>query len=115
MTKKLDAEVIREVTARIDASIAENRRSERLIMGVLLALFAVGLTLLIWGAAVSRWELLVPGGIAQFTVAYPVRRLIKLREDNVRLQIIPQLLRLADTDEGKALAKKLLERLIGQV
>jgi hypothetical protein len=68
-----------------------------------------------WGASVSRWELLVPGGILQLTIAYPVRRLIKLREDNVRLQIIPQLLRLAEADEGKALAAKLVSRLIEQV
>ncbi|MBI3821867.1 MAG: hypothetical protein HY289_04200 [Planctomycetes bacterium] len=104
MTKKTDAEVVREVTARIDASIAENRRSEHVIIGVLLALFAVGLTLIIWGAVIGRWELLVPGGFAQLTIAFPIRRLIKLREDNVRLQIIPQLLRLAETDKGKALA-----------
>ena len=115
MTKKTDAEMVREVTARIDATIAENRRSEHVIIGVLLALFAVGLTLLIWGALIGRWELLVPGGLFQLTIAFPVRRLIKLREDNVRLQIIPQLLRLTETDQGKLLAAKLAERLINQV
>lgn len=115
MTKKSDAEAIREVTDRIDAIIAANRHTERIIVVVLLALFAVGLTLIIWGAAVSRWELLVPGGIAQLTIAYPVKRLIKLREDNVRLQIIPQLFRLAETEAGKALAAKLTDRLIDQV
>lgn len=54
MTKKSDAEVVREVTARIDATIAENRRTERIIVAVLLALFGVGLTLIVWGAAISR-------------------------------------------------------------
>ena len=115
MTKKSDAEVVREVTGRIDATIAENRRTERIIVAVLLALFGVGLTLIVWGAAISRWELLVPGGLAQLTIAYPVRRLIKLREDNVRLQIIPQLLRLAEIDQAKDLAAKLIEALINQV
>ena len=115
MAKKTDADVVREVTARIDATIEANRRNERIIIVALLALFAVGLTLIIWGAAIGRWELLVPGGIFQLTVAYPVKRLVKLREDNVRLQIIPQLLRLAETEQGKALAAKLVERLIDQV
>ena len=115
MAKKADADVVREVTARIDTTITENRRSERVIVVSLLLLFSVGLGLIIWGASIGSWELLVPGGILQLTVAFPVRRLIKLREDNVRLQIIPQLLRLAEEGEGKALAAKLVNRLIEQV
>ena len=115
MSKKDDAEVIREVSARIDATLAENRRSERVIIGVLLVLFASGLVFIIWGAVSGRWELMVPGGILQLTVAYPVRRLIKLHDDNVRLQILPQLLRLAAEEESKALAGKLISRLIDQV
>ena len=115
MAKKADADVVREVTARIDTTIADNRRSERIIIAALLLLFGVGLGLIILGASIGRWELLVPGGILQLTVAYPVRRLIKLREDNVRLQILPQLLRLAEEGEGKALAAKLASRLIDQV
>jgi len=115
MAKKADADVVREVTARIDSTIAENRRSERIIVVALLLLFAVGLGLIVYGAIIGRWEFLVPGGILQLTVAYPVRRLIKLREDNVRLQILPQLLRLADEGEGKVLAAKLASRLIDQV
>ena len=71
--------------------------------------------MIVYGAIIGRWKFLVPGGILQLTVAYPVRRLIKLREDNVRLQILPQLLRLADEGEGKVLAAKLASRLIDQV
>lgn len=115
MTKADDARVIREVTERIDLAISQNRHRERVVIGTLLALFAVGLGLIGWGAWTGRAALLVPGGILQMTVAWPVRRLIKLREDNMRLQIIPQLLRLAETKESKALAAKLVERLIGQV
>ena len=107
--------MVREVTARIDASLMANQRNEKIIIAVLVALFAVGLMLIVWGAAVGRWEFLVPGGIFQLTVAYPIHRLIKLREDSVRLQILPQLLRLADSDEGKLLAAKLANRLIDQV
>jgi hypothetical protein len=115
MAKKDDAEVVREVTARIDAAIAENMRRERVIIVALLGLFVVGLGLIVGGALIHRWELLAPGGIVQLTVAFPIRRLIKLREDNVRLQIIPQLLRLAEKEQGQVLAAKLIERLIGQV
>lgn len=112
---KRDAEVVREVSERIDVAIRQNRRHERVIVIVLVLLFVVGLGLIIYGAAIQEWQLLVPGGILQLTVAFPIRRLIKLREDNMRLQILPQLLRLADTEEAKALAARLASRLIEQV
>jgi hypothetical protein len=115
MPRKDDAAVIREVTAVIDAAIAANRRSERVIVLVLIALFAVGLTLILWGAYLGKWQFLVPGGILQLTIAYPVKRLIKLREDNVRLQIILQMLRLAAPNQAEVLAAQLIERLIKQV
>ncbi len=48
-------------------------------------------------------------------IALPIRRLIKLREENMRLQILPQLFRLANSQEAKILAAKLASRLIEQV
>jgi hypothetical protein len=112
---KTDAEVIREVTACIDEAIGKNRRTEYLAIVVLVSLFTVGLGLLIYGAVVQEWKLLAPGGIVQAIIFWPIRWLIKLREDNMRLQILPQLLRLADSKEAKALAARLVKRLIGKV
>ncbi len=80
-------------------------------MAALVALFLLGLGLLVFGAFLERWQLLVPGGIVQITIVFPLRHLIKLREENVRLQILPQLMRLADTREAKLLAAKLVKRL----
>src|SRR5439155_7863343 len=106
---------VREVSACVDLAIEKNRRSERLVMAALVALFAVGLGLLLIGAFSGYWQLLVPGGIVQVTIVLPIRRLLKLREDNMRLQILPQLMRLADTKEAKGLAARLVKRLIEQV
>jgi hypothetical protein len=47
MSKKAEAEVVREVTTRIDAAIAANRRQEWTVIIALLALFLVGLALLV--------------------------------------------------------------------
>ena len=115
MSRKTDAEVVREVTTCIDAAIEKNRRTERVVIAVLILLFLTGLGLLIYGALIRRWELLVPGGLAQLVIYFPIRRLIRLREDNMRLQILPQLLRLADTKEAKQLAANLVKRLIQRV
>lgn len=115
MSKKDDAEVVREVTAVIEAAIAKNRRQEWIVTGVLLALFAAGLALLAYGATTQAWSLMVSGGLVQITIVFPVYRLIHLRAENMRLQILPQLMRLADTKEAKLLASKLVQRLIERV
>ena len=107
--------MLRESNERIDAALRQNRRQEHLIIGVLVALFAVGLGLIVYGAAIQAWGLLAPGGILHLAIVFPIRRLIKLREENIRLQIIPQLLRLADTEDAKRLVSKLINRLIEQV
>ena len=115
MSRKSDAEVVQEVTACIDAAIEKNRRAERIVIAVLVLLFLAGLGLLVYGAAIQRWELLVPGSLVQLVIFFPVRKLIQLREDNMRLQILPQLMRLADSDEAKSLAARLVKRLIQKV
>src|SRR5437868_6197315 len=45
VSAKTDAEVVREVTACIDAAVEKNRRTERIVVGILVALFTVGLGL----------------------------------------------------------------------
>jgi hypothetical protein len=59
---------------------------------VLLALFVTGLGLLVYGAVSQTWALLASGGLVQITIVFPIYRLIHLREENMRLQILPQLM-----------------------
>jgi hypothetical protein len=51
----------------------------------------------------------------QVTIVLPLRWLIKLREQNRTVQVLPQLMRLAETKEAKVLAADLVRRLIGKV
>lgn len=115
MSRKADVELVREVTAAIEAAIAANRRLEWLVIAGLIALFVVGLALLVYGALTQSWQLLVPGGLIQTAIVFPLRKLIALREENKALQILPQLMRLAEDDEAKALAAQLVKKLIEKV
>ena len=115
MSRKADVEIVREVTAQIEAAIAANRRQEWIVIGSLIALFVVGLSLLVYGAVIQAWQALVPGGLIQTVVIFPIRKLIALREENKALQILPQLMRLAEDDEAKALAARLVKKLIEKV
>ena len=73
MSKKDDAEAVREVTSCIDAAIEKNHRQEWVAIGVLVALFLTGLGLLVYGALAQVWQLLIPGGLAQLTIVLPLR------------------------------------------
>jgi hypothetical protein len=86
-----------------------------LVIAGLAALFVTGLALLVYGALTQVWQLLVPGGLIQTAIVFPLRKLIALREENKALQILPQLMRLAEDDEAKALAALLVKKLIEMV
>lgn len=115
MPRKANAQLVREVTEAIEAAIASNRRLERAVIAGLCLLFVVGLALLVYGALVQAWQLLVPGGLIQTAIVLPIRKLIALREENKALQILPQIMRLAEDDEAKALAAELVKKLIEKV
>jgi hypothetical protein len=106
------ADVVREVSECIEQALTHNRSQERLIVGLLAVLFLTGLGLLIFGAIAQSWTLLVPGGLVQLAIVMPIQKLLRLREDNMRLQILPQLMRLATTKESRELAAKLVLRLL---
>ena len=115
MPKKSEPDVVGEVTRYVNEAISTNRQQEWVVIALLLALFLVGLGLLVYGAYSQSWQLLAPGGIIQMAIVFPLRRLISLREQNKALQILPQLMRLADTTEAKALAAELVKKLIEKV
>ena len=100
MNLETDASIVREVTERIDLAIRKNRHQERVVIAVLVLLFAVGVGLLVYGAAAAAWGFLASGGLLQLAILLPVDWLVRLRADNLRLQILPQLLRLADSAEA---------------
>lgn len=114
MTKKDDA-LIEQVAAAIAEANAKNGQRERFEIALLLILFLGGLGLLIGGALTQVWELLVPGGAIQITMIWPIRQIMRLREDKMRLQIVLQLLKLSTSKEAKALAAQLVKKLIEKV
>jgi hypothetical protein len=110
-----EVDVIREVTEVVEGAIRRNRAIETLLITILVALALTGIGLLIYGTVVGRWELATPGAICELAIGWPIRSLMSLRQENVRLQILPQMLRLADSSDKKRLAFDLVSTLIGQI
>lgn len=110
-----DADVAREVTAAVDDALKENRRIETTLIVILVAVAATGIGLMVLGAWVRQWTLALPGSLAEIGIAMPIRSLVKLRAENIRLKILPQMMRMADTATEKRVAFKLIDKLISQV
>ena len=107
--------LIADVERRIDQALEENRRRERVVTGLLVALFVSGIGLLVYAAAVRYWPLLFAGLFLNVLVIWPIQRMIELRSEALRLQIVPQMLRLANTRDQKELAVLLTRKLIQQI
>jgi hypothetical protein len=110
-----DADVIREVTQCIERGDKKNRRIETALVILLVGLSVTGLVLLVIGAIRQQWGIALPGGLCELSIAMPIRSLVKLRQENIRLAVIPQMIRLADARSEKKLVMKFVETLISQV
>ena len=107
-----DAEIIREVTSSVEVAIRQNRRIETVLIVMLSAVSASGLGLLAFGLARGDWKLALPGGLCELAVTYPVKALVTLRQENIRLQVLPQMMRLAKTDAERKLVFKFIENIM---
>ncbi len=111
-----DADIIREVTVCVEEAIRKNRRIETTLIIILVGVSSAGLLLLIIGAIRQQWAIALPVPPASWSsIAMPIRSLVKLRQENIRLAVLPQMIRMADTQSGKKLVMKFVETLIGRI
>lgn len=110
-----DADVVREVTDVVQGALARKRRIETVLVTILASMAFTGIGLIIYGAFARSWEAALPGSLSELAIVMPIRSLIRLRQENVRLEAMPQLLRLADSATRKKLILDFLGRLITQI
>jgi hypothetical protein len=77
------------VHKRIDNALAQNRRAERIVIGMAIGMFVLGLAIVVTG----YWSknLYVTGGAAvlQGFLYWPIREIMHIRRDNIVLQATP--------------------------
>jgi hypothetical protein len=108
-------DVVREVTDTIQAALKRNRWIETTLLSLLGGIGLTGIGFLVTALFTARWELAASGGIVELAILMPIRELVKLRRENLRLEILPQLIRLADTANRKKPVFDLITRLIEQI
>ena len=111
----VDDEIVKVVIQYIEEAIKRNRRIETVLIVILGSIAFAGIALMVVGAIQRNALIALPGSISGLAIAFPVQYLIKLRRENIGLEVIPQLLRLADTASVKKLVFQLIEKLIKQI
>jgi hypothetical protein len=99
------------LNARVDQALTDNKRAERLMIGMALALFCVGLLVLLVGYRMKNPYVVGGSSLAQVFIAFPINEVRKLRRDNLILRIFPSIVRDLSPANSAAEIVKLLEYL----
>jgi hypothetical protein len=79
------------INTRVDSALQQNRRAEYIVIGMAVAIFVLGLAVVLVGYRSTN--LYITGGATLFQafLYWPVREILKLRRDNLILQTLPAL------------------------
>ena len=104
-----------EVAKYIEEAIRKNRRTETIIIGLLVSFAVVGLGIFIGGWITGHWWAMLPGVLCEVAIVWPIQKLIELRAENIRLLYVPQLIPMADREAKQKIVWELAEALIKKV
>jgi hypothetical protein len=94
----------------IAVTLKKDRTEERLIYVLLIALFATAITLTVLACiqgSVWKASATIPGlGV---TAAWPINKLLRLRSENLKLRLMPELLPLLKREDAERIAARFLE------
>src|ERR1041384_4036307 len=96
------------INGRIDDALIRNRRAENIIVGMAIAIFALGMCIV----AVAYWikNPYVAGSSFAFQGAlyWPIREVLKLRRENLMLQTVPAIVSTLPQDKAAQEIAKML-------
>jgi hypothetical protein len=104
---------LERVHARVDQALADNYRAERVIVGMALALFLVGLLVVLLAYWLKNPYVGSFAVFVQTLLIFPFNEMRKLRRDNLILQIFPALIERLPKDAAIEEIKILLAFLRG--
>ena len=104
---------LERVDARVDHALVDNHRAERLIVGMALVLFVVGLLLVLLAYWLKNPYVGSAALIIQTFLIFPFNEIRKLRRDNLILQTFPVLIEGLPKDAAVKEIKMLLAFLRG--
>jgi hypothetical protein len=118
MAAEKPSAVAERVAARIQLALNRNWHLELVAIAGIGTLFFAGIGLIIAAIVTGKPQIGFIGALLEGTIYYPMGKLLELRRENVRLQVVPEFIQFADSvgtqqsqDLAVALVMKLIERL----
>ena len=106
---------IGQINTRVDGALRDNRRAEYTVIGMALSIFVAGTLVLI----LAYWQqnpYVGAGGLLLNGLLYwPIREILRLRRDNLILQVLPVMLAELSTEDATKEIKKLADHLRGTI
>jgi len=105
MQKKLE-----RLYRRIDQALKDNRKAEMLTMILCTLLFVTGLGLFIAGYVLREPFYTGSGVVVEIGIIWPIKRIVDLRDENVKLSVLPGMLDLLPSEEAIKVWKEWYEK-----
>lgn len=102
----MDLQVINN---RVDQALAANRRAEYIIIGMAILIFILGLTVASIGYSTTNPYITSGAMLFQAALYFPIRRIGRLRRDNLILQTFPVMMAALPADRAADEIVKLLD------
>lgn len=103
---------IDEINKRIDSALDRAKRLELIITVMSASLFFVGLAIFLIGFWLDKNVAIGAGAAVELTILWPINKLIQIREQNIKLGVIPSLTLTIDNEADQV---KVLLRLLEQI
>jgi len=105
---------IGQINNRVDRALADNLRAEHIVIAMAIGIFVTGAATL----CVAYWQQnpYIGGGsvIVSGFLYWPIREILKVRRDNLILQVLPVMLAELSAEDAAKEIKKLADHLRGK-
>ena len=102
-----------QINGRVDRALEENRRAESIVIVMATGIFTVGIA----GVIVAYWHqnpyLGIGSAVVNSFLYWPIREILRLRRDNLVLQVLPIMLAELPPIEAAKEIKKFADHLRG--
>jgi hypothetical protein len=101
----------KRIDERIDHAIAANKRFETVIILLSIGIFIIGFSAFIYGMLKGNVFVVAPSLIITGLLYWPIRKIEKIRKDNIALSVIPSIIKNLPPEEAAKELSKLLTKI----
>lgn len=103
---------IHDINKRIDAALDRAKRLEVIVTVMAGLLFSTGIVVFIIGFILDKDVAIGSGALVQSIILWPIKKLIEIREQNIKLGVIPSMtLTLPNEKEQAEVLMKLIDQI----